>query len=286
MGRKIGWEDQKIKGGRGGGPDKERRFRGVKGTTFIIRVLTECEEFRKHFVDDVLEPDEKTGEPRGFNMNCGKTWDDDEQDYTGDCLGCERDYNLSTSYIAGILVLGLYKGRSTRPQRMDPENAVHWWDFGPDKYRQISDIVLELQRAEKPKKLSQVELTVKCEDETYQKLNISISQAKPIMNKKNAKDYLECWKEEGPPMIEEATVAPSLEEQKRQLKPRKRKRRDDDEDDGYGEEDEKPRRRKKKAKKRKKRDEPEEEEEVEDSEEEEVEDSDDEEDLDDILDNL
>jgi len=233
MPRTVGWEDKSITGGRGG-PDKERRFRGVKGTTFVVRVVTDCEEYRKHFVDDVLEPS-KSGEARGFNMNCSKTWNDELEDYDGECIGCEREYETSTSYIAGILVLGFYKGRSTRVQRQDPENAVHYWDFGPDKYRQISDIVLDLQRSKKPKKLAQVELTVKCEDEHYQKLNIAIGTGDPIMDKENARDYLDCWKEEGPALIKAASEAPSIAEQKRRLKP-KRKR---DDDRGDGSEDEK-----------------------------------------------
>lgn len=290
MPRKIGWENKDITGGRGGGADKERRFRGVKGSTFVIRVVTECEEFRKHFIDDVLEPNEKTGEPRGFNMICAKTWDDESEDYDGDCLPCDKDYDVSTSYIAGILVLGVYKGRSKRVQRFDPENAVHWWDFGPDKYRQISDIVLDLQRGSKKQKLSQVELTIKCEDENYQKLTIQVSQADPLMTKKNARDYIEAWKEEGPQLIEDATKAPTKAEQKRRMKPKKRTR-SRDEDDGDGDDDSgerkaKPRRSAKKGKGRRK---PKDEEPEDDGEE--FEDADDgedvsDDDLDDLLDDL
>ena len=136
--RKVGWTDESITGSFND-QSKERRYRGKKGETHVIRVMTECEEYRVHAVDDVLEAD-KEGEPRVFNMNCSKTWDDDGGDWAGECAGCEREYDLNSKYVAGVLHLATYKGRAKVPQKIDPSNAVHYWDFGADKYRKLSDI--------------------------------------------------------------------------------------------------------------------------------------------------
>jgi len=265
--RKIGWEDESITG-RFRDKDDVQKFRGAKGVTFVIRVMTDCEEYRVHAIDDILDPG-KDGEPRVFNMLCSKTWDDENDDWDGDCVGCDREYDVATKYIAGVLVVGQYKGRAKKVQKNDAENAPHFWDFGGDKYRKLSDIALELSRAEKPKKLQGVELTVKCEDEHYQKLNINVSQAARL----TTKEHVTVWKEEGQKLIDDAIKAPSLAEQKRTLKKRKKKRSRDD--DG-GDEEEKPRRRKAK---KEKDEEPEEEAEEE-------EDTGGDEDLDDLLDEL
>lgn len=214
-GRKIGWEDQSITGGFKGA-NKERQFKGEIGVTYIIRVMTECEEYRVHVVDDVREPD-KNGEPQVFNMICSKTWDSGAEDWTGECEGCERDYVLNNKYISGVLVVGSYKGRSKVPQKIDPANAAHYWPFGGDKYRKLSDIALTLSRAKKPRTLKQVELEVSCEDETFQKLNIQISQGEAL----TTRAHIEAWNEEGPKLLEEATKPPTIAEQKRNLKKRK-----------------------------------------------------------------
>lgn len=269
MGRKVSYGDTTIQSG-GGGPDKDRRFRGVKGTTFVIRVVSECEEVREHFVDDVLEGTWEDGSPKGFNIMCSREWDEEEEDFVGDCEGCDRDYEIKTKYVSIILVLGLYKGKSTRVQTIDPENAVYWWDYGADKFRQLSDIYLDLQRSKKPKELKQVELTVKTNKEHFQDLTIAVSQADPLMDKSNAKDYLACYKDESPGLLAEILKVPSIQEQKRRLKPKKKR---DSSGEGDALEDEP--RTKKKAKRRSKKPEPEDEpEETEDG------------DLDDLLDEL
>lgn len=225
--RKVGWEDQSITGGRRGGPDKERRYRGKKGETHVIRVMTDCNEFRQHSVDDVLEPD-KDGEARVFQINCRKVWDEKAEDWSGSCECCdERDYDLSGKFISGILLVGVYKGRSTTAQKIDPEHSPLWWDFGPDKYRQLSDIALELSRSSKKRKLSQVELTVKCEDEHFQKLNINVSQADTL----TTKAHIDEWRSEGEKLLEEATAGPTEAEMKRNLKKKKSKKRDNDDED-------------------------------------------------------
>jgi len=244
MPRKVGWTDKSITGGRG--VDKDKRFKGQKGMTFVIRVMTDCDEFRTHFVDDVLEPD-KDGEVRGFSVVCAKTWDEDADDYVGDCLCCERDYDVSTQYIAGVILVGQYKGRAKKPQELDAESSVLYWQFGADKYRKLSDIALELSRATNARKLHQVELTVKCEDDFYQKLNLNVSQADRL----TTKEHIVAWKDEGEDLVASACKVPSSAEMKRSLKKKKGKKSSRDEDldlDGDGDEGEKPRRSAKKTK--------------------------------------
>jgi len=98
MPRDVGWGDESV-GNRG--PDKERQYRGVKGETHVIRVMTTCKEVRVHFVDDILDPD-KDGEARGFWMNCSREWDESEEEWVGDCMGCDREYTVSSKFVAGI----------------------------------------------------------------------------------------------------------------------------------------------------------------------------------------
>ena len=122
----------------------------------------------------------------------------------------------------------------------------------------------------KPKELKQVELTVKTNKEHFQDLTIAVSQADPLMDKSNAKDYLACYKDESPGLLAEILKVPSIQEQKRRLKPKKKR---DSSGEGDALEDEP--RTKKKAKRRSKKPEPEDEpEETEDG------------DLDDLLDEL
>ncbi len=301
MGRKIGWDRTDIKGGGRSGPDKDRQFKGIKGTTFIIRVMTDCEERRTHFVDDVLPP-KPDGEAAGFSLNCSKEWDDSEEAYVGACYGCdEKEYDLAVGYVAGVLVLGSYKGRSTRVQAQDAGNAVHWWAFGADKYRQLSDIMLDAQRAgKKIKSLKQLELVVKVDDsdkaEQFQKLRITMSQSKPLLTKANAAEYKEAWAEEGPPLLEACLEITDEQEWKRSTKKKKGKRSreeeldlDEETEEEEEEETKKPRRgsKKKTKKKRGKKKAPEPEEEEEEGEEEEEDEyATGEEDLDDILDDI
>lgn len=222
MPRKVGWEDESITGGFGN--DDEDKYKGVKGETHVIRVMVACEEYRVHAVDDVLEPD-KDGEPRVFNANCSKEWEDASEDWDGDCTGCDdRDYDVAGKFITGILLLAIFKGRSKTPMKIDPENSVKFWPFGADKYRKLSDIALELTRAEEPKKIHQVELVVKVDKsdqaELFQKLNINISQQKRYTTAKHIAEF----KARGPDMVSGHVKGPSVREWKRILKKRRGKR--------------------------------------------------------------
>lgn len=216
MVRKVGWEDESITGGFGG-PNKERKYAGKKGEKHIIRCLTDCLEYRVHAINDVLEPKED-GEERVFNMICSKEWDDEAEDWTGECLACDGDYEISEKYICGILLLGVKKGTKGSVQRIDPENSVHYWPFGADKYRKLSNIAMELKEADPPKKLSQVELVISCEDDTFQKLDINVSQAKAL----TTKAHVAAFKEEGEELVSEASTGPKLSDQKRRLKKKRR----------------------------------------------------------------
>lgn len=289
MGRKIGWSDETIQGGYGDDSLKDRRYKGLRGQKHVVRVMTEAEVFRVHVIDDVLDAAED-GEPRVFYMNCSQTWDDEAEDWTGKCMGCEGDYDVQEKYIAGVLLLGVQKGKKGGMQKIDPENSPHYWTFGADKYRKLSNIYLELQRAKKKRSLKQVELTIDCgskaDDEKFQKLDINVAQGDDM----TTRDHVAAWKEDGPDLIEAAMKVESIAVQKRKLKKKKRKREDEDDviDDEEEEEEEKPRRAKKKgprrtkkkASRKKKEPEPEEEEEGDDEEEE---DEVGEDDLDDLL---
>jgi len=247
MPRDVGWGDETV-GNRG--PDKERQYRGVKGETHVIRVMTTCKEVRVHFVDDILEPD-KDGEARGFWMNCSREWDESEEEWVGDCMGCDREYTVSSKFVAGILFLGIFKGRAKKPTRIDPESAVNFWDFGNDKYKQLRELHFELARDEDdPKKLHQVELTVKTKKQDFQDLTIAVYTGKRL----TTKDYVDEFKAEGKKLIEAFCKTESIPEQKRNLKPRKpRRSRDDEDDEDDDERPTKPR----KGKKKRRREEPE-----------------------------
>jgi len=231
--KKVGWEDESITGS--WNDENERRFRGKKGTTFVIRVMTECDSFRRHEVDDVLDVG-KDGEPRVFSMNCSREWDEDAQDYVGDCRGCDREYTLKDRYVAGILVVGKYVGRSEKVKRIDPDDAPHHWDFGGDKYRKLSDIALNLKRGKKKRRLVQVELVVSCEDESFQKLNILKADADH--EQLTTKAHIAAWKEQGADLVALSCSPTPAKEWARRLKKKKPKRSRGGDD----ERDEKPRR--------------------------------------------
>jgi hypothetical protein len=222
--RSIGWKDPDISGG-GNRRNRERQYRGKKGERHYIRIVTECEEYQVHSVDDVLDPRDD-GEPRIFNMNCSKHWDDEADDYVGECLACERDYDINTRYICGILLLAVKKGTKGKAQTLDPENAPHYWDFGADKYRKISNHAIELADADPPKPIQKVEFVVTCEDEGFQKLDINVSQSKQL----TTRDHMEEWAEQGPSLVDGASGALSLKEQKRSLTKRKKKKDRSDSD--------------------------------------------------------
>lgn len=249
MGRKkVGWGDESVTSGYDDSL-RENRFRGTRGTKYLIRVLTDAMEYRVHTIDDVLDADEETGEARCFNMNCSLDWDEDKEDWVGKCIPCEEEYDANSRFVCGLVLLATQKGRG-KWQSIDPENSVMYWDFGRDKYVQLRDIELELQRAKTKKKgLKHVELVVTCgnkrDDETFQKLRIQISQDEPAMTR----DYLEAFKAEGLSLVERASAGDDPKVQARKLKkkkPKKSTKKDDDEDD----QDEDPKPSKKKGARR------------------------------------
>ena len=257
MGRRkrIGWEDESIVGGFRN--ERERQFRAKKGKTFVIRVMEDAFSFRQHKINDILEPD-KDGEERAFNMNCSKDWDDEAEDWTGDCEGCEREYDVVERFIAGILVLGYYSGRSDKFKAVDADESPHYWDFGRTQYRKISDLALSMQRGKKKRALKTVELLVTCEDENFQKINLN--KADPDDERRTTREHVEAWKEQGDDLLDLATEAPKKSEWQRRLKkkkPAKKSRSRDRDDDGEDGEDEAPKRRAKKKKPARRKSEPE-----------------------------
>ncbi len=212
MPRKIGWEDDTVRAGFGG-PNKELQFRGEKGTKHIIRVVGEAQEYRVHKIDDVLMPGDD-GEPRSFNLNCAKEWDDAASDWGGECLACEKDYDIAVRYVTGIVLLGIQKGKAPKPTLQEPTACAMFWDFGADKYTKLYEIGQELKRATPAKKLSQVELVITCEDTGFQKLNIGVSQGAAL----TTKDHLACYKEQGTKLVEECCAPPKPDDMKRRLK--------------------------------------------------------------------
>lgn len=255
----MDWEDEDVVSGFRN--EKEGQFRGKKGVTYVIRVMTMPQKYRVHAINDVLPPKDD-GEDGVFNMNCSKDWDDSagdesEGDWDGDCDGCEKEYDLSDRFVAGILVVGeLRKG--DRIKKIAPEDSPHFWDFGKDKYRSLSDIRLSLKRGKKKRPLKAVELEVTCNSgkpEVFQDLNITKrdSDHDVLTTKKHVLE----WNEIGPDLVEACMTAPDKAEWKRRLKrkkPSQRKRGGEDDDSDH---DDKPTRsaKKKKTSKGKKRDE-------------------------------
>jgi len=252
--RKVGWGDDSV-GTTDWKKNRERQFRGKRGEKRFIRVMGDPEVFRDHKVDDVRP--EKDGEPQAFNMQCAKTWDEEEEEWTGDCLGCDKDYEVKDKFIVAILFLATKIGKK-KPKPKDPDEAVFYWDFGNDKYQRLSEIVDDLSGKKKPKKLHQVELQVSCtteRDEKFQDLTIEISGQDPFM-KEDVKGYMAAFKEEAGNLVDEAAKEPTIAEQKRRLKPIKSKKKDDDDldledEDDDEDEDEAPKRKKKSKKKAK-----------------------------------
>lgn len=226
--RKLKWDDPKAGGGYK--KDKSRQYRGKSGEKHFLRIMTEPDEYIVHKVDDVLEPDEH-GEPRAFNAICRKEWDDDAEDWAGECEACDRGYETFSRFICGVLFLGTKpaKGKG-KIAKIDPEASPRYWDFGRDKFNSIAAVYSDLQDADPPQKLNQVEVTVTCDsarDEEYQDLKINTSSAATL----TGKPHLLAWKAQGDKLIDEATKADSESEMKRSLARKKKKRRDDDDDE-------------------------------------------------------
>lgn len=266
MGRKaVGWQDESVQSGFSDRKDKERQYRAKKGRTDYMRVMSSAEEYRTHSVPDVAF--NKEGEAVTFNIICSKEWDDKKEDYVGECLSCDKDYEVSERFICGVIFLGSKKGKRGSINENSADNAPYYWDFGNDKYVKLREMAMRQAEAEPPKKLSQVELVVTCTDDGFQKIEISKYEGKRL----TTKDHIAEYKEQGEDLIDEAVKPPSVAEQKRRLKSKKPKKKADedlfgDEDDG-DEPEEKPKKkaRKSPAKARKKKEpEPEPEDEDED----------------------
>jgi len=131
------------------------------------------------------------------------------------------------------LFLGIFKGRAKKPTLIDPESAVNFWDFGNDKYKQLRELHFELARDEDdPKKLHQVELTVKTKKQDFQDLTIAVYTGKHL----TTRDHVAEFKAEGKKLIEAFCRTESIAEQKKPRKGKKKRRREEPEDDDHDEE--------------------------------------------------
>ncbi len=148
MGRTIKFNDGKRMKQKAGGMGNLIRFKAQVGVKDIIR-LVDSEPFlmRTHYVEDLN---------RGFT--CSKVFDEEKDDYTGDCPLCEEGQRAQERF--AVKVIHVARGQ-------EKVAKFRLWQFGLDKYQQLSDIQDE---ADKP--LSETDLVVKCTDEKYQKLNI------------------------------------------------------------------------------------------------------------------
>lgn len=246
--RKRKWDDDDVGGFK---KDKSRQYRGKAGEKHFLRIMTDPEEYILHKVDDVLEPEED-GTPRVFNAICRREWDDDEEDWTGDCQACDEGYETISRYICGVVFLGQKpaKGKG-KISRIDPELSPRYWDFGKDKFNSLAAVFSDLQDEDPPRKLNQVEITVTCDekrDEEYQDLKINTYSGKTLTEK----GHLKAWKAQGADLIDAATKADSESEMKRSLarKKKKKSRGSDDDDDNEATSAPTKKRTKKRSKKR------------------------------------
>ena len=148
MGRTVKFNDDKRMKQKAGGMGNINRFKAQVGVKDIIR-LVDAEPFlmRSHYVEELK---------RGFN--CSKTFDDGKDEYVGSCPLCEEGQRAQERF--AVKVIHIARGE-------EAVKKFRLWQFGLDKYQQLSDIQDE---ANKP--LNEVDLVVKCTDEKYQKLNI------------------------------------------------------------------------------------------------------------------
>lgn len=148
MGRTIKFNDNKRMKQKAGGMGNINRYKAQTGVKDIVR-LVDSEPFlmRSHYVEDLN---------RGFT--CSKQFDEEKDDYTGGCPLCEEGQRAQERFAVKLIHIG-----------RDTEKVAKFrlWQFGLDKYQQLSDIQDE---ANKP--LNEIDLVVKCTDEKYQKLNI------------------------------------------------------------------------------------------------------------------
>lgn len=244
--RRVGWEDESVQSGFS--DHKEQQYKGEKGVKDILRVVTDCEEYRVHEIDNVFKNDK--GEYITFNVVCGKHWSDEEEDWAGPCEACDKEYDAKTKFIAGVLKVGVIKGKSDKVAKVEAHQCVFYWAFGNDKYEQLRDIVFNLKQLEDgAKTLKQVELLVTCgkakDAVLYQKLNISVWGGKQL----TTKPHMVAAKEGIRELLEAASAPTSEKEMKRRLK-KKRKARDEDEDGDNDSEEEKPKTTKKKTRRK------------------------------------
>lgn len=148
MGRTIKFNDNKRMKQKAGGMGNINRYKAQTGVKDIVR-LADAEPFlmRSHYVEDLN---------RGFT--CSKVFDEEKDDYTGGCPLCEEGQRAQERFAVKLIHIG-----------RDTEKVAKFrlWQFGLDKYQQLSDIQDE---ANKP--LNEIDLVIKCTDEKYQKLNI------------------------------------------------------------------------------------------------------------------
>lgn len=148
MGRTIKFNDNKRMKQKAGGMGNINRYKAQTGVKDIVR-LVDAEPFlmRSHYVEDLN---------RGFT--CSKQFDDEKDSYIGNCPLCEEGQKAQERFAVKLTHIA-----------RDTEKVAKFrlWQFGLDKYQQLSDIQDE---ANKP--LNEIDLVIKCTDEKYQKLNI------------------------------------------------------------------------------------------------------------------
>lgn len=220
MARTIGWENEDVKAGFGG-PNKESQYRAEKGTRHVVRLVGMPQEYRTHKIDDVLEKNEK-GEQKAFNVNCAKKWDekaksedsDDLGAWVGECQACDQEYDVAMRYVCGMILLAEQKGKAPKATVLPPESSPRFWDFAATTYERIRTLVGELRQAEPPRKLHEVDVVITCEDSLYQKINLNVSQAKPLCSPAHVAAY----KEVGTKLIAECSKESKNSDLQRRLK--------------------------------------------------------------------
>jgi len=148
MARTIKFNDNKRMKQKAGGMGNINRYKAQTGVKDIIR-LVDAEPFlmRSHYVEDLN---------RGFT--CSKEFDTDKDDYTGGCPLCEEGQRAQERF--AVKIIHIARGN-------EKVAKFRLWQFGLDKYQQLSDIQDETDKA-----LNEQDLVIKCTDEKYQKLNI------------------------------------------------------------------------------------------------------------------
>lgn len=147
----LGFGESKRMKQRTGGANFTR-YKAQVGSKDVIRLVDEAPYLsQSHYLEDLS---------RGFT--CSKEFDADKQCFTGDCPLCEDNCKASERFT--VKIIHIQRGN-------EAIKKFRLWQFGLDKYQQISAIADEMS-----KPINEVDLVVACADEKYQRLNIFPSQ--------------------------------------------------------------------------------------------------------------